>query len=785
MTAYRFRCVQVLFFAIVWSALSIAPVFAASQIVGSTTNPGDVQVTVDDLGSVRFQSNDAGVIQDQWLCPGVDPSNGVVIGFNDGSAKKFRTRFFTAGTVVTPISNSLTGRTVTTVYRLGTADTDPLVTQFVFLDTNNRLYDIWWTIEVPSGGTSITSLQLVYGGDTNLLGDDNGFGTWKADTSTVSVHPDPDAGSGNMSLEGVTVPTAYNALNFSAIRTNGNALALTSTVSATTVDIGMAMQWDIGSLAAGSSVTIRSTVSLSTTFDLATPTPAAGTPSATPVFTRTSTPTSTSTATPTSTSTHTPTTSPSATTTETPTNTPSATATASPSPTPTVPPSSTPTVTPTPTETGTTTPTSTFTVTPTVSTTPTSTVTGTPTYNSTPDPGIGSVSPPVFDKPPGGATSEQRPTFTGVAPAESSVQIVIDGVPVGNAAVGRDEKFSFKVPAPLAVGDREVKGKTVLSNGTESEYSIPIILTIRREAVLDFDGDGITDGTGHIVQGNRVMYRSVLSGSQSVISEVVNGWFPAPADYDGDGAWDYAAVGVLAGALRWSVQPSGSQAASVVPFGKSGDIALVGCRFGVGGEYVLAVRRGRHVRFRTLSGNFQGAFSVKASDVRQVLGCGDIDGDGVDELLVSARKTRRLDRVTAVTTKGARRHVTNVSRFINGFIARDVASGAPVLGALRGSGRDSKASELRALRGTFEFPMVLLPSSLDVASGTFLRADGSSLTTGIMWQRRGTLDVLRMLAHESYPSKVLRLFKGYRVTKPQDSRRVAATRRGDRKRAVR
>ena len=745
-------------------------VFAASQTLGSTANPGDVQLVVDDLGAVRFRSNDSGVIHDQWLFTGTDPSNGVIIGFNDGNAKKFRSRFFTAGAFVTPVSNISSGTTVTTVYRLGNTATDPVVTQFVALDTNNRLYDISWTIEVPSGGTNITSLQLIHGGDTNLLGDDFGSGSWKATTRTVSVHPDLAVGSGSLSLDGVTPPTAYDAVTYTQLRNNGNSLTLTNSVSASIVDIGMAMQWNIGSLSAGNSVTIRSTVSLSTTSATATPTPAAGTPSATPTHTRTPTPIATETG--------------------TPTGSPTPTWTATQSPTPSVAPSSTPTVTPTATETGGVAPTATFTLTPTdtptftptethtgtATATPTTTPSGTPSFNSTPDPGIGSIQPPIFDPPAGGVTRYSRPILTGIAPTGAWVRIFIDGVHVGDTAVKDDGTFSFQVPAPLAVGEHEVKGKTIVSDGGESSFSLAIIVTIRRDAVLDFDADGLTDVTGHSVRGNRIVFRAVLSSSQRVISESVEGWFPAPADYDGDGAWDYGGVGVSNGALRWSITLSGSGATRGVSFGTSGDIVLAGCRFGDDGHSTLAVMRGRHIRFRTLHGSSRGAFSVEASDLRQVIGCGDVDGDGVDELILSNRETRKVDRVTAVTRVGTRREVSNVSKFINGFIAREWTSGAPVLGALRGSGRDRKSSELRALRGTFEFPVVQLPSSLDVASGTFMRSDRASLTSGITWQSRGTLDVLRLLANEKDPTKVLKLSKGYRVTKPQDSRRVAGSR---------
>lgn len=739
---------------IAWILISNALVYAESKTLGSTTNPGDIQLVVDDLGSVRFLSNDSGVVHDQWFCPGTDPSNGVVIGFNDGSARQFRTRFFTAGSSVTPIHNTVVGGTVVTEYRLGSGSTDPLVTQRVSLDSTNRLYDISWTIEVPPEGTDITALTLVHGGDTNLLGNDSGFGSWNAAANTVSVHPDLSVGAGEMSLVGITTPQGYEARTYTSIRTDGNALSLTNSVSASTVDIGMAMQWDVGALGAGNSVTIYSVVSLSTTSATPTPTPGPGTPSATPTSTRT----------PTATNTHTPTA------TASPSSTPTSTATGTPTNTPTITPSSTPLISPTVTPTGA------FTAIPTATATPTSTPTETPSLQSTPDPGTPLVEPPVFDEPGRGGRTSPRPLLTGIAPAQASVTILIDGLFVGRVAVGDDGTFRYGVESPLAVGPHEVKGKTVLDDGSESVLSVPITLIIRREALLDFDGDGVTDITGHATRHNRVHFRTFGSVSRAVVRESLDGRYPACADYDGDGQWDHAAVGVSQGQLQWSVRLSGSGRRHRIAFGRSGDTALVGCRFGANGAYTVALMRGRSVQFRTFDGSSRGSFSVEAADLRTIVGCGDVDGDGVDEFFVSNRDTRAVDRVTAVDRFGRRRYVGRITRFSHGFVARDGSSAAPLLGAIRGAGMDAKSSELRALRGTFEFPLLQLPSSLDVASGTFEQEDGVSLTTGVTWQKRGTSGVLRMLAYERDATQASQLPLGYRLTKPQDSRRVAGSR---------
>lgn len=812
------RACAVIVFLAWWSWLSIDVVLAEKQTIGTTTNPGDIQVVVDDLGAVRFRINEAGVVNDQWFWTGTDPSNGVIIAFNDGSPKRYRSRFFTAGTVVTPISNTQVESTVTTVYRLGGSQTDPFVTQTVTLDSSNKLYDISWTIQIPSGGTSVTGLQMAHGGDTYLLGNDNGFGSWNAATNTVSVHPDLSRGGGEINLIGVTTPQAYQANYYVTVRTNGNSLALSDSVSVSTVDIGMALQWNIGPLSAGHSTTIHSTVSVRTTAATPTPTPGPGTPSATPTSSRTATPTATFSSTPTETPTTTPTSSPSNTPTDLPTDTPQpspsiaptetsvATLTPtltftpmvpdSPTVTPTAPPtatavpvtptpvmSSTPTSVPAATNTATRTaaPTLVPMLSPTRSPTPTGTPTRpssptvSPTFSSTPDPESAAIAPPVFDEP-RGVISSVRPRLTGRAPGNSKVEIVIDAVAVGTTRVSAQGTFSYHVGIPLAIGSHTVKGRTIVSDGSKSVYSAPITLVIRRGAVLDFDGDGLTDITGHRMTREWVVSRSLLTESGPSPLVRVPGRYPASADYDGDGVWDYGAVGVKHGGLRWSARLSVSRSSESVLFGRSGDTVIVGCRFGDAGEYSLAVLRGRRLSFRTWSGISRGRLYVDAADLRKVVGCGDVDGDGIDEFIISNRDTRTIDRITAVDRMGKRRYVTNLSRFTHGFIARGESDEIPILGAIRGAGSDAKSSELRALRGAFEFPLLLLPSSLDVSSGTFRRNDDPSVTTGITWQKRGSRSVLRMLDNDNDPIPVFQLPRRYRLTKPQHHRRVAGSR---------
>lgn len=327
-----------------------APLWAAPQTVGSTANPGDVQVEVSDSGTIKFRSNDDGVVNDIWYS-GV--ATGAVFSFNDGSAKTFRTGYF-AGSTVTALSNSTVGNTITTTYRLGSAGTDPVVTQTVTLDTTAKTYTADWAIAVNVAGNPLSNLRFSYGGDISLVGDDFGYGAYNG-VNRLSVFPSASSGSGHFSMTSVTPHSHYQADFYATIVSNVNTTGLTDVVETGVVDIGMAMQWDLGNLATGASTTVSIIVktSLSSSTPTATPT---RTPTSTSTPTRTATSTATPTATPTTTATHTATATATTTATPTVTLTPTPTATAQPTATPapatpTAAPSATRTTAPSPTAT--------------------------------------------------------------------------------------------------------------------------------------------------------------------------------------------------------------------------------------------------------------------------------------------------------------------------------------------------------------------------------------------------------------------------------------------------
>lgn len=271
--------------------------FAADQTVGSVASAGDMQLIVSDNGLVRPRTNDGGMVNDLWFG---GEASATIFRFNDGAIRVFKAGggYFDSGspTAVTAISNTTVGNTVTTQYRLGAGVNDPIVSQVVTLDTAARSYDISWSVDVQVSGIPMSGLRIVYGGDTSLLGDDNGTGEWDAAFNAVSVLPLSIAGSGRVRLIGITAPSAYQANNQAQVRLSGSNTNLNNGISSTTTDIAMAMQWNVGSINAGASATVQARVIYGLSEQTPTPTPT-NTPTRTP--TRTATPTATWTPTPT------------------------------------------------------------------------------------------------------------------------------------------------------------------------------------------------------------------------------------------------------------------------------------------------------------------------------------------------------------------------------------------------------------------------------------------------------------------------------------------------------
>ncbi|MCC6954565.1 MAG: hypothetical protein IT290_10645 [Deltaproteobacteria bacterium] len=174
-------------------------------------------------------------------------------------------------------------------------------------------------------------------------------------------------------------------------------------------------------------------------------------------------------------------------------------------------------------------------------------------------------------------------------------------------------------------------------------------------SALDANGDGLSDaalfkrGNCSIIDGaagTKTLVATALGGKQSVA---------ANADYDGDGSSECATVSINKKTLKWSFQERGTSVVEVESFGKPSDYVLTGCNLDATPEKELAVMRGANVLMK-----HKGAATTTVSLPRlysgKLRGCGDIDGDGTDELLfrtTSGRGRKMKYNLVALNTSGA------------------------------------------------------------------------------------------------------------------------------------
>ncbi len=254
-----------------------ATVHAADQTLGGVASEGELRIVVTDTGVVKVSRHNGSVYQDFWYA---NNSVGSKLHYDDGSVRTFRGgNFFTAsGGNFTTVSNTTSGNTVTTVYQVVQGADTIDVTQTTSYTSGQTSAQVTWVF-TNNYATTLNDLRWFFGGDTFLLGSDSGTGFFSTSTGNGRVGVNKPGATGEFSIEGITPHHAYDAVQYSQVLINGNNNALSSQLSSSPVDIGMAMEWRLASLAAAASWTIQAQISTTMTFNTPTPTP---TPEETP-----------------------------------------------------------------------------------------------------------------------------------------------------------------------------------------------------------------------------------------------------------------------------------------------------------------------------------------------------------------------------------------------------------------------------------------------------------------------------------------------------------------------
>jgi len=389
------------------------------------------------------------------------------------------------------------------------------------------------------------------------------------------------------------------------------------------------------------------------------------------------------------------------------------------------------------------TPTPTPTNTPTVTSTPTDTPTPTSTPTPTPSP-TPTAQAPVVSAPIRSAPAILK--ISGSSAPQSSVEIFDSGISLGSAitdAKGQWALFATPVITSLAVHTLTAKSTDVQGRTTNSVTLNPVIVT--GGAPLDLDGDGVSDVPVWIDAGGVVVTKYKGSASNTSTTKTLTGRVPAFGDYDGDYVADIATIRRVGDGLEWRAVYSINGVENSTTFGSKGDTVLAGCRFINARVASIAVFKSGTLRVKAFSPKDSSttlAVPIKG-DFGTLIGCLDINNDGIDEVLFQDRVGDDKLKITGVAVSGTAAGNQTFNEYARAFGVQGLISEHPAA-VLVGSGESARRTTV-IREVTEDSPpdpfTLLLPRRVTLAGGIFIDQPNKRAVSAITWQdlRSGVL----------------------------------------------
>lgn len=341
---------------------------------------------------------------------------------------------------------------------------------------------------------------------------------------------------------------------------------------------------------------------------------------------------------------------------------------------------------------------------------------------------IGEVSPPVITPTsPEQPTRSNTPPINGTGTPGETIHVYVDDVLVGTTTVGTDGRWQFTLPTPLSIGSHQVTATSTDSYGNVSPRATIVSVVVVSDAVNDFNGDGSTDiAAWRKFSSNRIEYAVRSTKDTKWRKYHVEGSFVAPGDYNGDGRWDAAAVKVQGSKLRWNIPSGLSGKARGYDFGLKGDTIIAGCKLLSNARNSLAVfrERKRQILATELGSTSKVKGLVLGVKEANLLGCGDTDADGIDELIFQVPDTKSSHGVLVVNLNGLRKSYKNVEQFVRGLVIRRVGSEIPLVATMRSDATGKRIIKLMEVTGQVSYGALTLPANVEVAGGVFVQPGG-------------------------------------------------------------
>jgi hypothetical protein len=297
-----------------------------------------------------------------------------------------------------------------------------------------------------------------------------------------------------------------------------------------------------------------------------------------------------------------------------------------------------------------------------------------------------------------------------------------------------------------------------------------LILTVLSSSPLDFVGAGDTAVTVSRSVGNIVRYKTRRASSERWTMHEIAGHYAAPGDYDGDGVTDIAAVEEKARNLVWNIKSSISGRTFSTQLGSRGDVILSGCKL-LSYERVSAVTFRRRTRYLFAHEIGAGGKSLSVDlpiGKGDLLGCGDTDGDGLDEILFKVPGPNGSDAIAAFNSKGRRVDSTDMAEFARALVVRRSDTEVPLVALVQGESRKGIPVRVESLAGSFSFPMFYVDRDSTIGTGYFTNRSGEQ-SPGLLWSQNDTRTVFRrLLKPKAQAERLFKMPHGYRLTRAQN-----------------